>query len=62
MRQQYRRQSFSAWVFWGALVIGGTLYGAYRFDWFPVGYPFPASAPQEAASAKKTPAPDKAPA
>ncbi len=46
----------------GALVIGGTLYGAYRFDWFPVGYPFPASAPQETASAKKTPAPDKAPA
>jgi lipoprotein-anchoring transpeptidase ErfK/SrfK len=60
MRQQYRRQSFSAWVFWGALVIGGTLYGAYRFDWFPVG--FPASAPQETASAKKTPVSDKAPA
>jgi lipoprotein-anchoring transpeptidase ErfK/SrfK len=62
MRQQYRRQSFSAWVFWGALIIGGTLYGAYRFDWFPVGYPFPASAPQEMATAKKTPVPDKAPA
>jgi L,D-transpeptidase ErfK/SrfK len=62
MRQQYRRQSFSAWVFWGALVIGGTLYGAYRFDWFPIGSPFPAAAPQETASAKKTPVPDNAPA
>src|ERR1700679_3119656 len=60
MRQQYRRQSFSAWVFWGALVIGGTLYGAYRFDWFPVG--FPASAPLETASAKKAPVSDKPPA
>jgi lipoprotein-anchoring transpeptidase ErfK/SrfK len=62
MRQQYRRQSFSAWVFWGALVIGGTLYGAYRFDWFPIGFPSPAAAPAEMASAKPAPNAEKAPA
>jgi L,D-transpeptidase ErfK/SrfK len=61
MRQQYRRTSFSAWVFWGALIVGGTLYGAYRFDWFPFGFPSPASAPQEAATAKQPPNAEKAP-
>jgi hypothetical protein len=33
MRQQYKRQSFAAWAFWLALLVGGTLYGASRFDW-----------------------------
>ena len=62
MRQQYRRQSFSAWVFWCALIVGGTLYGAYRFDWFPIGFPSPASAPSETASAKPGAHAEKAPA
>ncbi len=61
MRQQYRRQSFSVWVFWSALIVGGTLYGAYRFDWFPIGFSLPASAPQEAAKAKQSPNAEKAP-
>lgn len=61
MRQEYRRQSFSAWMFWGALIVGGTLYGAYRFDWFPIGFALPASAPQEAATAKQAPTAEKAP-
>ena len=57
MRQQYRRQSFSAWVFWGALVIGGTLYGAYRFDWFPVGFPSPRRPRRKRQARKKRPWP-----
>jgi L,D-transpeptidase ErfK/SrfK len=62
MRDQYRRQSFSAWIFWGALVVGGTLYGAYRFDWFPVTFLIPASSTKEQATAKKAPGADKSPA
>jgi len=62
MRQQYRRHSFSAWVFWCALIVGGMLYGAYRFDWFPIGFPSPASAPSETASAKPGAHAEKAPA
>ena len=34
MRQQYKRQSFATWAFWLTLLVGGTLYGASRFDWF----------------------------
>jgi lipoprotein-anchoring transpeptidase ErfK/SrfK len=55
MRQQYRRHSFSAWVFWGALVVGGTLYGAYRFDWFNVAFLLPSSAHPDMANAAKSP-------
>ena len=60
MRQQYRRRSFSAWLFWGVLVVGGTLYGAYRFDWFPIGLPSPAAITAENATAKPEPTADKA--
>ena len=59
MRQQYRRHSFSAWVFWGALVVGGTLYGAYRFDWFNVAFLLPSSARQNLADAAKSPTGEK---
>ena len=55
MRQQYRRHSFSAWVFWGALVVGGTLYGAYRFDWFNVAFLLSSSGSQNLADAAKSP-------
>jgi L,D-transpeptidase ErfK/SrfK len=54
MRQQYRRQSMSAWIFWAAMVVGGTLYGAYRFDWFSVSFLLPSKAPQNLADAKST--------
>jgi lipoprotein-anchoring transpeptidase ErfK/SrfK len=60
MRQQYRRVSFSAWVFWGALIVGGTFYGAYRFDWFDVNFLLPASARSQVADGKKAPAAEKA--
>ena len=52
MRQRYRRQSMSAWIFWAAMVVGGTLYGAYRFDWFSVAFVLPQKALQNAADAK----------
>ena len=39
MRQQYKRQSFAAWAFWLTLLVGGTLYGASRFDWFDIPWP-----------------------
>lgn len=61
MRQQYRRQSLSAWVFWGAMIVGGTLYGAYRFDWFPVAFLFPPTAPQQAPNAPPSPNVEKPP-
>jgi LysM repeat protein len=38
MAQQYKRQSFAAWAFWLTLLVGGTLYGASRFDWFDVAW------------------------
>jgi len=38
MRQQYKRQSFAAWAFWLTLLVGGTIYGASRFDWFDVSW------------------------
>ena len=44
MRQQYKRQSFAAWAFWLALLVGGTLYGASRFDWFEMALPHASSA------------------
>ena len=53
MRQQYRRQSMSAWIFWAAMVMGGTLYGAYRFDWFSVAFVLPATAPQKRSRREK---------
>ena len=62
MRQQYRGQSLFAWMFWGALLVGGTLYGAYRFDWFPIGLPSPLSAPPTAANGKPGPNAEKVPA
>jgi len=61
MGHRYRRRSFSTWAFWLALFCGGTLYGAYRFDWFPLGFMRPAAAPDEqgravSASADNSPA------
>lgn len=47
MGQHYRRQSFSTWAFWTTLLVGGTLYGAYRFDWFPIGVRTHAATPEE---------------
>ncbi len=44
MRQQYKRQSFAAWAFWLTLLVGGTLYGASRFDWFEFAWPHAPSA------------------
>ena len=44
MRQQYKRQSFAAWAFWLTLLVGGTLYGASRFDWFDMALPHVSSA------------------
>jgi len=38
MRQQYKRQSFAAWSFWLTLLVGGTIYGASRFDWFDLSW------------------------
>jgi L,D-transpeptidase ErfK/SrfK len=38
MRQQYKHQSFAAWAFWLTLLVGGTIYGASRFDWFEVAW------------------------
>src|SRR5580700_6043297 len=38
MRQQYKRQSFAAWAFWLTLLVGGTIYGASRFDWFDLSW------------------------
>src|SRR5579863_8236699 len=52
MGRQYRRQSISTWAFWCVLVIGGTLFGAYRFDWFPLGFLTRGNAPAETAEAK----------
>lgn len=54
MRQHYRRQSMSAWIFWAAMIVGGTLYGAYRFDWFSVSFLFP-QASKPVADAKSSP-------
>jgi lipoprotein-anchoring transpeptidase ErfK/SrfK len=53
MPQQYRRVSFSAWAFWGVLIVGGTLYGAYRFDWFNLGFLLP-SHPEMADAGKSS--------
>jgi hypothetical protein len=44
MRQQYKRQSFAAWAFWLTLLVGGTLYGASRFEWFDMALPHVSSA------------------
>jgi hypothetical protein len=38
MRQQYKTQSFATWAFWLTLLVGGTLYGASRFNWFDVAW------------------------
>jgi LysM repeat protein len=46
MRHHYRRRSFSSWAFWTTSIVGVTLYGAYRFDWFPIGLIPHAAAPK----------------
>ncbi len=55
MRSHYRRRSLSSYAFWTALIVGGTLYGAHRFDWFPVGFKFAATSPAESGAAEASP-------
>jgi hypothetical protein len=57
MRQQYKRQSFASWAFWLALLVGGVLYGASRFDWFDLPWLHARSAaPQVAQGTSSEPA------
>ena len=51
-KHQYQGWSISTWAFWLALFGGGTFYGAYRFDWFPVGITSHSPALDEQAPAK----------
>src|SRR2546421_694604 len=55
MRQHYRRRSLSTWAFWTALLGGGTFYGAYRFEWFPVPGLITASTPSQPAPSELPP-------
>ena len=61
MRQQYRRQSFSAWVFWGTLIVGGTLLRRLSLRLVPHRVFVPRIGPAGCGVAKKSPGAEKSP-